>query len=36
MKYLEKVGSNARKAFEALKGIKHNKIKSVLKNYWGF
>jgi len=33
MKYLEKVGLNARKAFEVLKGIKHNKIKLVLKNY---
>ncbi len=33
MKYLEKVGLNARKAFEELKTIKHNKIKLVLKNY---
>ena len=33
MKYLEKVGLNARKAFEELKAIKHNKIKLVLKNY---
>ena len=33
MKYLEKVGSNARKAFENLKAIKHNKIQLVLKNY---
>ena len=33
MKYLEKVGLNARKAFEKLKAIKHNKIKLVLKNY---
>ena len=33
MKYLEKVGVNARKAFEELKTIKHNKIKLVLKNY---
>ncbi len=33
MKYLEKIGLNARKAFEELKGINHNKIKLVLKNY---
>ena len=33
MKYLEKVGLNARKAFEELKTIKHNKIKLVLNNY---
>ena len=33
MKYLEKIGLNARKAFEELKTIKHNKIKLVLKNY---
>ena len=33
MKYLEKVGLNARKAFEELKTIKHDKIKLVLKNY---
>ena len=33
MKYLKKIGLNARKAFEKLKGIKHNKIKLVLKNY---
>ena len=30
MKYLEKVGLNARKAFEELKAIKHNKIKRYL------
>ena len=33
MKYLEKIGLNARKAFEKLKGIKHDKIKLVLNNY---
>ncbi len=33
MKYLEKIGFNARKAFEKLKVIKHSKIKLVLKNY---
>jgi len=33
MKYLEKIGLNARRAFEELKAIKHNKIKLVLKNY---
>jgi hypothetical protein len=33
MKYLEKVGLSARKAFEELKAVKHNKIKLVLKNY---
>ena len=33
MRYLEKIGSNARKAFEELKNINHNKITSVLKNY---
>ena len=33
MKYLEKIGLNAKKAFEELKGIKHNKIKLVLTNY---
>ena len=33
MKYLEKIGLNARKAFEKLKNTKHDKIKLVLKNY---
>ena len=33
MNYLKKIGINARKAFEELKTIKHNKIKLVLKNY---
>ena len=29
MQYLEKIGKNARKAFEDLKDEKHNKIKKV-------
>ena len=33
MQYLEKIGKNARKAFEDLKDVKHNKIKKVLDNY---
>ena len=33
MKYLEKIGLNAKKAFEKLKGIKHDKIKLVLNNF---
>ena len=33
MKYLEKIGKNARKAFEDLKSIKHNKIVRVLDSY---
>jgi glutamate-5-semialdehyde dehydrogenase len=33
MKYLDKIGLNARKAFENLKTIKHNKIRLVLNNY---
>ena len=33
MQYLEKIGKNARKAFEDLKDVKHNKIKKVLNNY---
>ena len=33
MKYLEKIGSSSRKAFEKLKNINHNKIKKVLDNY---
>ena len=33
MKYLEKIGKNAKIAFEDLKSIKHNKIVKVLNNY---
>ena len=33
MIYLENIGKNAKKAFEDLKVIKHNKIKEVLENY---
>ena len=33
MKYLEKIGSSSRKAFEKLKNINHSKIKKVLDNY---
>ena len=33
MQYLEKIGKNARKAFEDLKDVKHNKINKVLNNY---
>ena len=33
MKYLEKIGLNAKKAFKELKSIKHIKIKLVLDNY---
>tara|TARA_Y100000817_G_scaffold50890_1_gene36650 strand:+ start:2122 stop:3363 length:1242 start_codon:yes stop_codon:yes gene_type:complete len=33
MKYLEKIGQNAKKAFKGLKTIKHNQIKSVLENF---
>ncbi len=33
MKYLKKIGLDARKAFEQLKSVKHNKIKLVLNNY---
>ena len=33
MQYLEKIGSNAKKAFEELKTVKHNRIKLVLENY---
>ena len=33
MKYLKKIGLNARKAFEELKAIEHSKIKLVLKDY---
>ena len=33
MQYLEKIGLNAKKAFEELKSVKHNKIKLVLESY---
>ena len=33
MQYLKKIGLNAKKAYEELKTIKHNKIKLVLNNY---
>ena len=33
MSYLEKIGKNAKKAFEDLKSVKHTKIKKVLENY---
>ena len=33
MQYLEKIGKNAKKAFEDLKNINHNKIKKVLFEY---
>ncbi len=33
MQYLEKIGLNAKRAFEELKTIKHNKIRIVLDNY---
>ncbi|MDC0938159.1 glutamate-5-semialdehyde dehydrogenase [Pelagibacteraceae bacterium] len=33
MSYLENIGKNAKKAFEALKTVKHSKIKKVLENY---
>jgi glutamate-5-semialdehyde dehydrogenase len=33
MSYLETIGKNAKKAFEDLKNIKHNKIKKILENY---
>jgi glutamate-5-semialdehyde dehydrogenase len=33
MNYLENIGKNAKKAFEDLKTIKHNKIKNVLDSY---
>mgnify|MGYP000846954687 CR=1 FL=1 len=33
MSYLENIGKNAKKAFENLKTVKHNKIKKVLENY---
>ena len=33
MNYLENIGKNAKKAFEDLKDVKHNKIKKVLESY---
>ncbi len=33
MRYLEKIGKNARKAFEELKNVNHIKIKRVLDDY---
>ena len=33
MQYLEKIGKNAKKAFEDLKSVKHTKIKKILDNY---
>ena len=33
MQYLKRIGKNARKAFEDLKTVNHNKIKKVLDNY---
>ena len=33
MNYLEKIGKNAKKAFEDLKKVKHSKIKKVLNEY---
>ena len=33
MGYLETIGKNAKKAFEDLKTVKHNKIKKVLESY---
>ena len=33
MKYLKKIGLNAKKAFEELKSIKHAKIRAVLNSY---
>ena len=33
MRYLDNIGKNAKKAFEDLKAVKHNKIKKVLENY---
>ena len=33
MQYLEKIGKNAKKAFEDLKNVKHTKIKKILDNY---
>ena len=33
MKYLEKVGINAQKAFKELKSLEHKKVRIVLNNY---
>ena len=33
MDYLKKIGTNAKKAFEDLRGVNHKKIKKVLENY---
>ena len=33
MQYLEKIGKNAKKAFEDLKTVKHSRIKRVLEIY---
>ena len=33
MKYLEAIGVNAKKAFEELKTVNHNKIRLVLNSY---
>ena len=33
MSYLEKIGKNAKKAFEDLKAVKHSKIRKILENY---
>ena len=33
MNYLKSIGTNAKKAFEDLKSVKHVKIKKVLENY---
>ena len=33
MIYLENIGKNAKKAFEDLKDVKHDKIKKVLNDY---
>ena len=33
MRYLEKIGKNARKAFEELKNVNHNRVKRVLDDY---
>jgi glutamate-5-semialdehyde dehydrogenase len=33
MSYLEKIGKNAKKAYEDLRKVKHSKIKKVLENY---
>ena len=33
MKYLKNIGKNAKRAFEDLKTVKHDKIKKVLDNY---